>query len=82
MRTIKPSDVKKDELFFVFFSCAILSFSIARIYASVRESVSKVGYFFDSPSSLKLSLYDCSDLILNIASKIKEAVQKLIRNPL
>ena len=51
MRTIKPSDVKKDELFFVFFFCAILPFSITRIYASV-------------------------------ASKIKEAVQKPIRNPL
>ena len=43
----------------------------------MNGDVSKVGYFFDIPAMFKIkSLYN-NDLILNIASKSKETVQKL-----
>ena len=40
--------------------------------------VSKVGYFFDIPAMFKIKSLYSNDLILNIASKSKETVQKLI----
>ena len=39
--------------------------------------VPKVGYFFDIPDEFKIKSLYSNDLILNIASKSKEAVQKL-----
>ena len=39
--------------------------------------VSKVGYFFDIPDEFKIKSLYSNDLILNIASKSKETVQKL-----
>ena len=44
--------------------------------------VSKVGYFLDIPDEFKIKSLCSNDLILNIAVKSKEAVQKLLRNPL
>ena len=49
--------------------------------------VSKVGYFLDivisiADSEFKIKSLYSNDLILNIASKSKETVQKLFRNPL
>ena len=39
--------------------------------------VSKVGYFFDIPDEFKIKSLYSNDLILNIAVKSKETVQKL-----
>ena len=39
--------------------------------------VPKVGYFRDIPDEFKIKFLYSNDLILNIASKSKEAVQKL-----
>ena len=39
--------------------------------------VSKVGYFLDIPDEFKIKSLCSNDLILNIAVKSKEAVQKL-----
>ena len=39
--------------------------------------VSKVCYFFAIPDEFKIKSFYSNDLILNIASKIKETVQKL-----
>ena len=39
--------------------------------------VSKVGYFFEIPAMFKIKSLYSNDLILNIASKSKETVQKL-----
>ena len=48
-----------------------------RSYCRAPGDVSKVGYFFAIPDEFKIkSLYN-NDLILNIAVKSKETVQKL-----
>ena len=45
-------------------------------------AVSKAGYFLDSPDEFKIKSLCSNDLILNIAVKSKETVQKLLCNPL
>jgi hypothetical protein len=42
----------------------------------------KVGYFFDIPAMLGIKSLYSNNLIFNIVSKFKGAVQKLLRNPL
>ena len=42
-----------------------------------QGNVPKVGYFRDSPDEFKIKSLYSNDLILNIASKSKETVQKL-----
>ena len=61
--------------------------SIRQNYTSVYSfdcdgDVLKVGYFRNIPDEFKIKSLYSNDLILNIASKSKEAVQKLFCNPL
>ena len=46
-------------------------------YSSSDGDVSKVRYFFDIPAMFRIKSLYSNDLILNIASKSKKAVQKL-----
>ena len=47
------------------------------MYVRNNGDVPKVGYFRDIPDEFKIKFLYSNDLILNIASKSKEAVQKL-----
>ena len=51
--------------------------STAVVPCSSDGDVSKVGYFLDIPDEFKIKSLCSNDLILNIAVKSKEAVQKL-----
>ena len=51
--------------------------STAVVPCSSDGAVSKVGYFLDIPDEFKIKSLCSNDLILNIAVKSKEAVQKL-----
>ena len=48
-----------------------------RSYCRASGDVSKVGYFFAIPDEFKIKSLYSNDLILNIAVKSKETVQKL-----
>ena len=55
---------------------------MAVVLYSSDGDVPKVGYFRNIPDEFKIKSLYSNDLILNIASKTKGAVQKLFRNPL
>ena len=54
-----------------------MSTDVSDGHSTQAGAVSKVDYFLDSPDEFKIKSLCSNDLILNIAVKSKETVQKL-----